>query len=161
MLKRYQNQAVLLTTLNHANVIRAMTGIRTVGQAYESGSIKLSQLREIYQPETPTLLVETWLNQLVAFLGLPLNDDQLRELAWMIYEEAHFLNLKEVALFMYRVKRGHYGQFFGRIDPAAIMRWLREFRAERGQYLAKLPDNYQSTTLARAKREFYENQHKS
>ena len=54
-----------------------------------------------------------------------LDDAQLKQLATMIRDEFGFLKTTEVMLFMWRLKGGHYGEFYGSVDIQRIMRALR------------------------------------
>ena len=67
-----------------------------------------------------------------------LDDVQLRQLATMIRSEFGYLKATEVMLFIYRLKGGHYGEFYGAVDPMRIMRALRgRFAEERARVKAK------------------------
>jgi hypothetical protein len=113
--------------------------IRTVADAYDTGYLKLNELKKIYSEETPHLLIETWLIQLTLFFDLPLHSDRVSELAWLIYDDMHFLNIAEMTLLFTRIKKGYYGKFYNRIDPSEILSWCRDYRRERGNYVSKLP----------------------
>jgi len=54
-----------------------------------------------------------------------LDDVQLAQLALMIRKEFGYLKATEVMLFMWRLKGGHYGEFYGAVDIQRIMRALR------------------------------------
>lgn len=139
VLKTYPSDKDFIVGLNHTSLEQKYAKIRTVADAYNTGYLKLNELKSIYSEETPQLLIESWLVQLVLFFDLPLNKDRVRELAWLIYDDMHFLNIAEMALLFTRIKKGYYGKFFGRIDPSEILSWCREYRKERGNYVCKLP----------------------
>lgn len=65
-----------------------------------------------------------------------LNEMQLKELALMISKDYWYLKVSEFMLFCYRFKGGHYGQFYGCVDPMKIMDSLIAFTKERGKKLA-------------------------
>ena len=73
----------------------------------------------------------TWLipqlHNMCAAVGvkIKLDDAQLKQLAQMIREELGFLKVTEVMLFLWRLKGGHYGEFYGSVDIQRIMRALR------------------------------------
>jgi len=70
-----------------------------------------------------------------------LDDAQLIQLATMIRKEFGYLKATEVMLFLWRLKGGHYGEFFGSVDIQRVMRALRgKFSDER----AKVLDAYES-----------------
>lgn len=61
-----------------------------------------------------------------------LDDGQLKQLATMIRDEFGYLKATEVMLFLWRLKAGHYGEFFGSVDIQRVMRALRgKFTDER------------------------------
>ena len=129
----------MIVGMSHAVMEKKYRHIRTPQAAYETNYITLSEMKGLYSPESPVMLIETWIMQLSLFLDLPISKDQIKELAWLIYDDNHYLNIAEMTLVFTRIKKGHYGQFFGRIDPVEIQRWFREYRSERGIYISKLP----------------------
>lgn len=135
-------------------MVKRYENLKTIAQAYDTGFVTLAELKVIYSQEAPRFLIESWLIQFVLYLDLPLNKGQISELAWYIFEELFMLNIAELNLFFKFIKKGRYGSFYGRIDPAELLRWCREYRKERGAYVSKLPDNYQSPILSQAKEEF-------
>ena len=84
----------------------------------------------------------TWLvpqlHNLCATVGVKtkLDDVQLRQLAVMIRDEFGYLKATEVMLFLYRLKAGHYGEFYGAVDIQRVMRALRgRFSEERSRHI--------------------------
>lgn len=84
----------------------------------------------------------TWLvpqlHNLCATVGVKtkLDDVQLRQLAVMIRDEFGYLKATEVMLFLYRLKAGHYGEFYGAVDVQRVMRALRgKFSEERSRHI--------------------------
>lgn len=84
----------------------------------------------------------TWLipqlHNLCAAVGVKtkLDDAQLMQLATMIRTEFGYLKATEVMLFLYRLKGGHYGEFFGSVDIQRVMRALRgKFCDERARVI--------------------------
>lgn len=80
----------------------------------------------------------TWLipqlHDLCAAVGVKtkLDDGQLRQLATMMRDEFGYLKATEVMLFLWRLKAGHYGEFYGSVDIQRVMRALRgKFTDER------------------------------
>jgi hypothetical protein len=96
----------------------------------------------------------TWLipqlHSLCAAVGVKtkLDDAQLAQLARMIRTELGYLKVTEVMLFLYRLKGGHYGEFYGSVDIQRVMRALRgKFCEER----AKVLDAYESELKEQAR----------
>jgi len=156
ILKHFPIQKDFVVNMNHLALEKKYSSFKTIGDAYNTNFIKLSELQGIYSIEAPGMLIESWIMQLALFLDLPVNKDQIKELAWLIFEDNHFLNIAEMTLLFTRIKKGYYGQFFNRIDPVEILRWCREYRKERGNYISKLPDGYESPELKKAKEEYYQ-----
>jgi hypothetical protein len=84
----------------------------------------------------------TWLipqlHDLCAAVGVKtkLDDGQLKQLATMIRNEFGYLKATEVMLFLYRLKAGHYGEFYGAVDVQRVMRALRgKFSEERSRHI--------------------------
>ena len=67
-----------------------------------------------------------------------MDEMQIADLARSIRNEFGFLKTSEVMRFFYRLKDGHYGEFFGIIDKQRIMRALRgKFLDERANWLSR------------------------
>ena len=83
---------------------------------------------------------EQWLypqiTDLTIFTGARnLNKEQVRELASVIAIEYRYLKVTELLIFFYRFKTGHYGRFYGSVDPMVITCALREFVKERNEFI--------------------------
>ena len=80
------------------------------------------------------------LHDLCATVGVKtkLDDIQLKQLAMMIRDEFGYLKATEVMLFLWKLKGGHYGEFYGAVDVQRIMRALRgKFSDERTAVIDK------------------------
>jgi len=64
-----------------------------------------------------------------------LTKPQLRELAMVMSAEYSHLKVTEILLFFYRFKTGHYGRFYGSVDPMVITCAFREFMLERSEII--------------------------
>jgi hypothetical protein len=83
-----------------------------------------------------------------------MDDVQLKQLALMIRKEFGYLKATEVMLFLWRLKGGHYGEFYGSIDPLRIMRALRgRFIDER----ARVIDQCEKAALDRERETWRQN----
>lgn len=74
------------------------------------------------------------LHDLCAAVGAKtkLDDNQFKQLATMIRDEFGYLKATEVMLFLWRLKAGKYGEFYGSVDIQRVMRALRgKFSDER------------------------------
>lgn len=60
-----------------------------------------------------------------------LDKEQVRSLASVIAAEYRYLKITELLLFFHRFKAGHYGRFYGSVDPMVITCAIRDFIKER------------------------------
>ena len=85
---------------------------------------------------------EKWLVPQIADLTLytgakNIDKYQHRALARLLSSEYYWLKLSEFLLFFHRFKMGHYGRFFGNVDPMVITCAMRDFIAERNDIIAE------------------------
>ncbi len=62
---------------------------------------------------------------------------QLNELSTLFFSECYYLNISEIMLFLIKLKRGDFGEFYGYIDPLKIMSAKNEFIRQRRLALQK------------------------
>lgn len=112
----------------------------TVKNALYSGKVKLSELKAIYDSQTPVLFIESWLLQLNLYANVEhkLNGDQIKELAIYMYDEIYMLNMAEFTLLFKQIKNGHYGPFYNRVDGTQLLISCRKYREERAKYLIEM-----------------------
>lgn len=60
-----------------------------------------------------------------------IRNEQIYELAGLILAEYYYLNAAEILFFLARFKTGHYGTFYGAIDPMKITSGLIQYAEER------------------------------
>jgi len=110
-------------------------------QAYQSNVLKLSELAKFYKQDLPLLTIEAMIIVLNDFVNVreegKMSDRQIQETARLLYSDFYFYNLAELTLVFNRLKTGHYGSFFGRVDGVEILRAFREYRKERGDAVLK------------------------
>lgn len=85
---------------------------------------------------------EKWLVPQIADLTLytgakNIDKYQHRALARLLSSEYYWLKLSEFLLFFHRFKMGHYGRFFGNVDPMVITCAMRDFISERNDIIAE------------------------
>lgn len=83
---------------------------------------------------------EQWLYPHIADLSMftgakNLDKEQISSLASVISAEYRYLKVTELLLFFHRFKAGHYGRFYGTVDPMVITCALRDFVKERNIFL--------------------------
>ena len=141
IVSRYGNIDEAMSKLSPTNIQRNINenDIKSNRQAYLTNSISLSIFGKYYSKNSCYALIELWLYELSEFCGVQnkLTPSQLNQLAPMIYSEAYGLNFAEFGLFFNRIKMGHYGKFFGVVDPVLIMTFLGQFLTERLEFIEK------------------------
>ncbi len=144
IVSRYGNVDEAMVKLSPTNIQRNINenSIKSNRQAYLTNSISLSNFGKYYSKNSCYALIELWLYELSEFCGVQnkLTSSQLNQLAPMIYSEAYGLNFAEFGLFFNRIKMGHYGKFFGVVDPVLIMTFLNQFLNERFEFIEKYND---------------------
>ncbi|KJF44066.1 hypothetical protein LH29_00560 [Draconibacterium sediminis] len=121
--------------------------LNTQKAALVSKMINLRELTNVYNQETPRLLLSLWLTQLCLFMGFEAIEIQLRQTSEYMYEEIGMLNLAELTLLFHRIREGFYGEFYGKFNPQIVLRACREYRKERGCIISKMSTNQQNEIL--------------
>ena len=118
--------------------------LNTEELALKSGMIKLSDLKTAYDPDSPIDLIRAWLINAAIYVRLEIDSPLIKDIANELYKEIFMLNMAEFTLFFSKLKRGHYGTLYGRFDGMMICNAAREYRQQRGQILARLPEEQQN-----------------
>lgn len=130
---------------NFDNCLKRYQDYNTTERALTSGKIKLNEIALTYNRQAPISLIEFWLINLASYLGLEPSDQQIREIAIYLYEDNSFFNITELTLFFKKLKKGNYGEFYGRFDGTKILTAAKEYREQRGKLLSSLPEEIQKT----------------
>lgn len=115
----------------------------TADLALDTKMVKLREVAQAYNPNTPVLMLKLWLVNLASFMGFEITDQQARETGQYIYEEVAMFNLAEITLLFREIKKGQHGEFYGKFNGQIILRGCREYRSRRGKILAKLSTDEQ------------------
>jgi hypothetical protein len=111
---------------------------KTIKEAHLSRKAKLIDLSHAYGEELVMAWIEAWLVNLAAYMNFDISNQQSSETAMFILEELFMLNIPEFTLLFKRIKKGRYGEFYGRFNGQIILRACKEFRIERGNIISKL-----------------------
>lgn len=108
-------------------------GATHAGLAMNTSVPSLGLLASTYGDETPVEWLVIQLDTLNAFAEVKskISDSQIYELAELILAEYYYLNAAEILFFLARFKTGHYGTFYGAIDPMKITSALIQYAGER------------------------------
>lgn len=132
---RYGNREGLLAK---ANPSMQRWCSQNVDTCYFGDFPSLSQLK-VFGDNTPIMWLVPQLVNLSEFCGAreKLTNDQLEDIAFIIVTEFYYLKISELMLFFHRFKAGHYGRFYGSIDPLIIVTAIRDFLKERSRAIDK------------------------
>lgn len=99
----------------------------------------LGQVNTAYGRHTAAAWLVPLLWDVSEFCGCKdkLTDRQMGELAYIIVSGWHWLKVTEVMLFLWWLKGGKYGKFYGAVDPMTITSALREFVGQRNAIIAR------------------------
>lgn len=128
--------------MNHSACMERYKSKNTVLDCLKFDTIKLSDLRALYSENTPKYFLRSWLLQLNLFVNVSdenkLSEEQMIELAFLMYKEIYMLNLAELTLLFERIKSGFYFPFYNRIDATQILIACRSYRKERSVHLIEI-----------------------
>lgn len=131
--QRYPNPNDFLRAYPVSLQYRILTaGLTPSLLADKQGIPSLALLINLYGEPTPTEWLKLQLTSLnsLAETRLQMSETQLYEAIALILSTYPQLTAADICLFIARVKIGHYGPFYGCIDPLKIMAFLRQYAAE-------------------------------
>ena len=142
--KRYGDAQTFLKLLNPA--VQPLVA-RYPERAYMGTSPTLSVVRAAYTEEVAELWLMAQVENLNDFCGVSrkMTFPQMQELACMMLVEVPYLKTAELMMFFHRFKAGHYGEFFGVVDPQRVLSGLQAYLCDRRSEL----DRYQREKVAR------------
>lgn len=101
-------------------------------EAFSGKSPQITQLQESFGDQWTIGLLRLWIESIDEYYGKgQFSEYQQKEVASLILSEYSKLKLTELALFIKMFKLGKFKQFYGKIDPQAIMLSLREYISAR------------------------------
>ena len=108
-------------------------------KAFFGDAPTLAVINTTYGKNTAVMWLIPQLNNVSRFCGCKerLTDEVTEELARSIAAEYYYLKTSELMLFLQRFKMGHYGRFYGAVDPLVITTALQDFLADRRTAYAK------------------------
>lgn len=121
--------------------------IKTTVDALKSQKIKLFELTQAYGEQNILYWIESWLVGLSLYMDFEINEQQSKTTAMFILEDCYMFNIPELTLLFNRIKKGHYGNFYGKFNGQIIMDSCVAYRNERGLILSKLPESEQNEII--------------
>lgn len=138
--KQYGTAQDFMLTFNHHIQLKVA---QYPERAYLGKAPSLSAVENTYNREILITWIMAQLENINDFATTSnkLNIEQMEEIANLIVNEYYYLKATEFQLFLYRLKTGRYGIFYGGIDPLKIMASLILFAEERRNELNHIERN--------------------
>lgn len=151
--QRYGQAAQFMITFNKQ--IQPKTA-ENAERAYLGTAPTLRSVKEAYSPDVLVTWLMAQLEDMNDFINVnqKLNLEQMEETARIIGSEYYYLKVTEIHLFLYRLKIGRYGLFYGSIDPLRIMVCLNSFLEERRNEINVLERKYVQEKLNKLRDEW-------
>ena len=131
----YGDRGEFLSTFNPSTQLIAA---KNTDRAFFGNAPTLGLLKKTYGDNMPVMFLLPQIYDLCEFTSAKkMSDGQATYLSEIIANEYGYLKASELLLFFYRLKAGHYGKFYGSVDPMAVMVALSEFLKEREQAYAR------------------------
>lgn len=100
-------------------------------KAIMQDSSPIEVLNSAYKPGCAASWLAEHIGELNTFSGSKnMDDEQVKNLARMIAAEYSDMKISEMMLFFYKFKMGHFGKFWGKVDPMVITCALKDFKNE-------------------------------
>lgn len=131
----YGDRGNFLSTFNPSSQLIAA---KNTDRAFFGNAPTLGLLKKAYGDNMPVMFLLPQIYDLCEFTSAKkMSIEQATCLSEIIANEYGYLKASELLLFFYRMKAGHYGKFYGSVDPMAVMVALGEFMKEREQAYSK------------------------
>lgn len=100
----------------------------------------LSHVEIAYGDGSAAAWLKVQFSDLNKYVGVKetLEIEQIEQLSVFMFAECHNLKISEIALFFMKMKQGHFGEFYGVVDPMKIMTAKNKFMDERLSELNRL-----------------------
>lgn len=114
--------------------------IRTPIQAIKSSAPSVGKLKAVYGDTKIKALLVDMLADFIEFInvGKTFNGSQLAQTVQMVQQYFPHFNLADLKLFFDKMKLGHYGSFYDRMDGQLILEKMEEYNQDRMNEYEKL-----------------------
>ena len=129
----------MLVAYNPSQVAPLLTN-SNLERIYMGRAPELSVVAQAYGTEVPISWLEIQLSHLSEYAGAGnhMPPAIIRELAQVILANFYYLKLSELMLFFSRVMAGHYGVFYGSVDPIHLTVFMRQFLLQRNDDIDRI-----------------------
>jgi hypothetical protein len=113
--------------------------IRTIEDAVNSPTHQISGIKKHLGETQVRAILTLMISDVVKFLNLgnSMGADQVVQTVKMILEDYYFYRIEDFKLCFTNAKKGHYGEFYNRIDGQVIFGWLKKYEVERNELISK------------------------
>lgn len=122
-----------LPTLEVLQSKLSQTVVKSIHQAVTSDFLSIAKVKKNYGDIQAKAIVVDMLVGFIQFInvGKTMNAEQVAETVKMIESYFPHLNLADLKLFFDKMKLGHYGKFYDRLDGMVILENLEQYNQER------------------------------
>ncbi len=141
IISEFENPLRFSVELNYEACFIRYSNIRKLEDCQNPKFLKLREIINIFDREIAIEFLKTWIIQLNEYFNLKnegkLTGRQAEEVAMNILDDYSFLNLPELTILFRNIRKGRYGQIYGRISGLEIYRWVQDFAIERSRAIIK------------------------
>lgn len=125
-------------------------------RSYLGTAPSMNMVRQSYSYEVLIIWIIAQLEDINDFVGIreKMSISQMEYVAHIIATEYGYLKVSELHLFLHRLKAGHYGIFYGYIDPIKITQSLIKFSEQRRYEIATIERKRQQVNLNKQREEW-------
>jgi len=143
VLNMYPTSELFAVEMNFDNCRKMYGEFSTSELALKSAKIKLRELSVIYSEREIIGWIQIWLIVLAKHMDFKIEPEQAEMTAIEILADMYMLNIAEFTLLFTRIKKGHYGIFYGKFNMQTILLACKQYRMERGTVLAGMNETEQ------------------
>lgn len=107
--------------------------IKNFSDVFDAGYPSLNKIKDELGEDTVLGFLKLHILDLRVFLniGKTMSDTQTEQTAMLLFDEFPSLTVADIKLFFSKIKKGHYGQIYDRLDGQLILIWLAKYYNER------------------------------
>jgi len=107
--------------------------IKNFSDVFDAGYPSLNKIKNELGEDTVLGFLKLHILDLRVFLniGKTMTDTQTEQTALLILDEFPKLTVADIKLFFGKIKKGHYGQIYDRLDGQLILIWMAKYFEER------------------------------
>lgn len=107
--------------------------IKNFSDVFDAGYPSLNKIKNELGEDTVLGFLKLHILDLRVFLniGKTMSDTQTEQTAMLLFDEFPSLTVADIKLFFNKIKKGHYGQIYDRLDGQLILIWLAKYYNER------------------------------